>query len=224
MKLIGPCFSIGAKGTVGNCLTYSRAGGKSVGKSKSNPKQPNTEKQIGARKFMQLLIQSWSMMPTELRDWWISEAASSGMPPYQYYLKANYPAFNKLEFPYWGPMPVEEGDQPLPPPYPWGWIPSIYNFNVSAEYDVMKISCDISYGIIASCCCVCLHNDMDGLVYWNSLHYQWPLWLPTDDEVHWEGKCQMPLGTYTPLIFFLGFWGAAPLNAYFVTELTFTSP
>jgi hypothetical protein len=97
MKTTGPCLSLAASGSLGNAITYSRAGGKNICKRKSNPTQPNSLAQIAAREVMKFLINAWKNFSVEEVAYWTAQAYDSPLNIYTTWLRTQMKKFHTME-------------------------------------------------------------------------------------------------------------------------------
>jgi len=96
VKIIGPCFGLDARGTLGKSLTYSMRRGTNYIRSYVKPVNPMTYGQLQNRAAFQDGVSKWrfDVISANHKEWWTSYALGtpeSGFNRFmRYYLKANY--------------------------------------------------------------------------------------------------------------------------------------
>lgn len=96
VKVIGPCFGLDARGTLGKSLTYSIRKGVNYIRNYVVPRNPKTAAQLQNRGAFEDGVSKWrwEVIPTYQKTDWASYSAGtteSGFNRFmRYYLKANY--------------------------------------------------------------------------------------------------------------------------------------
>jgi len=111
VKLIGPCMSMEARGTLNDVITYAVLGRTCYAKSHFTPRNPKSPGQISIRCSANFLTQMWKKFPKWLQDYFIPLAKFWNLSPYHAYLKYNMLRWNDFDMavanPQWhGPEPT----------------------------------------------------------------------------------------------------------------------
>jgi len=95
-KVIGPCFGLDARGSMGNSITYSIRKGVNYTRTKVTPSNPQTDAQNELREVFADGVSKWRFgyITTNNKNWWnyyASGTTESGFNRFmRYYLSANY--------------------------------------------------------------------------------------------------------------------------------------
>jgi len=69
-KVTGPLFSMGARGTIGDAVTYSIWKGIEYARQWFIPSNPQSVTQVNVRTALTLLVALWQALPQEAKDVW----------------------------------------------------------------------------------------------------------------------------------------------------------
>ncbi len=81
-KVQAPCLSLGATGSIGGILTFSRWKGIKTARQKSNPSNPNTVAQQAQRGIFASCVDFWrtTLTAAATKTGWNAQASQSGKP------------------------------------------------------------------------------------------------------------------------------------------------
>lgn len=88
-KLIGPLFSVDARGSVGDALTYAKVGKTNYAKRYTRPTNPQTAAQTAHRLGIGFISSLWKTLTVEQKATWNQLADQLQLPPYHAFLKTN---------------------------------------------------------------------------------------------------------------------------------------
>jgi len=88
-KTTGPCFSLSARGTIANQLTFSSANGRPYVKTKSNPRNPQSTGQTYTRDGVRFITRLWAQLTAAHQQSWQLLADTLNLTPYHAFLKFN---------------------------------------------------------------------------------------------------------------------------------------
>lgn len=99
VKLKGPGLGLAAAGSVGGEVSFANWKGKPYLKTKSRPKQPNTESQIALRAIMRFLSKAWAAIDPALKATWNELAAATTISPFNAYQAYNIKRWHNFKAP-----------------------------------------------------------------------------------------------------------------------------
>lgn len=88
VKAIGPCFSTGASGSVGDALTYASLGGLNIVKRKSKPSGEPSISQLSQRSSFSDAVAYWNAMDASERLTWDAEGRARALTGYNAFLSS----------------------------------------------------------------------------------------------------------------------------------------
>lgn len=91
-KLTGPLFSLTARGTIGDALTYSAWRGVQYVRTRVVPNNPNTTNQQEVRGVFRTLAAWWNRAPTLTRAPWVAAAVGLALTDRNILVRENVPA------------------------------------------------------------------------------------------------------------------------------------
>lgn len=102
-KVIGPCFGLDARGTLGKSIVFSIRRGVNYTRQLTKPKDKKSDAQLQNRLAFQDGISKWrfaeSLITADNKTWWVYYAqgtSESGFNRFmRFYLKANYDTTTK---------------------------------------------------------------------------------------------------------------------------------
>jgi hypothetical protein len=89
VKLTGPCFSLGASGTLGKTVTFSHWKGRAYARQRIIPNNPKSGGQLGARAMWEFITQNWDALSTAEKATWAARAAQTTISPFNAYCSYN---------------------------------------------------------------------------------------------------------------------------------------
>ena len=110
VKLIGPCMSLQARGTLNNVITYAVLGQTCYAKTHFTPTNPNTNAQIGVRIMTKYLTAKWAELSTNEKAKFTTLAETLNLSPYHAWLTLNGKRWAKHQMPTIDPTSTEETD------------------------------------------------------------------------------------------------------------------
>lgn len=106
-KVIGPLFSLDARGTLGDTLIYSKQSGTTYTKAYAVPSNPKTDDQMGIRIGTKAITQAWSLLTDEQKAAWEPLADQLHLSPYHAFLAFNCRRWAKHHMPSVVPEPSQ---------------------------------------------------------------------------------------------------------------------
>lgn len=89
VKLFAPALSLGASGTIGNAITFSKWKGRSYLRERVIPANPKSGLQVGFRAMFKFLAQQWQNLTGAQQADYADLAASLAISPFNAYVKLN---------------------------------------------------------------------------------------------------------------------------------------
>ena len=113
VKLIGPCFSLAARGTLNDAITYAVLGRTCYAKSYFHPANPKSNAQVGIRAMARFLTQNWKNLTETQQAKFETIAEEWNLSPYHAWLRLNARRWNSHQ------MPISDLDYTLGPIFSW---------------------------------------------------------------------------------------------------------
>lgn len=88
-KVIGPLFSLEARGALGHTLTYAKTGNTSYTKAYKAPTNPSSTAQQIQRQMVSVITKSWADAYPLFKATWQPAADANQTTPYHAYLRSN---------------------------------------------------------------------------------------------------------------------------------------
>ena len=99
VKLLGPCQSNAASGTLAGLLTFGKTRTRSIMRKKPIPKQPLSGLQVSLRAMMTWLSRQWSTFTAPQQATWNDAFPNTEISSYNAYLKYNMQRWRSLKPP-----------------------------------------------------------------------------------------------------------------------------
>lgn len=99
VKLIAPCFSLGASGTIGKSITFSSWKGRAFARQRVIPHNPRSGGQVGARAMWAFITQNWDALSSAEKATWEDRAAQTTISPFNGYTSYNARRFSTFNAP-----------------------------------------------------------------------------------------------------------------------------
>jgi len=148
VKLRAPMMSLGASGSIGNSITFSKWKGRAYARELVVPSNPKSGLQTGFRKMFGFLSQQWASVSTVDQASWDDQADAIVASAFNAYMKANQLRWRNFSPPSQAQGVSGAGDQVA-----WNTVP-----DATAGVDSVTIDWDITTA-----------NDGWGLIIYRSL-------------------------------------------------------
>jgi len=150
VKLIGPCHSTTASGTLAAILNFRKAKRGHNARKKPQPKDPRTVPQQATRTMFTYLTQTWSLLSTADRSTWTNIFPNKKQSAYLNYLQYNLDRWTRFRFPS-QTFPATEN----------GSLPAVFAFMASTQIYYITTTNFFPTGK-ADCCAIAVFRSPTG--------------------------------------------------------------
>ncbi len=132
-----PLLSVGARGTIGDTLTFQKRGQLTIARKKPIPENPRSEAQLAQRQVYRDAISAWHALTAEEKEAW--RGVCPGLSPYH--------CFMRSELTYVPPLPPEltlyeyynTGDTSYFSAHDTAWVAQTFTPEISHEITLVKL-------------------------------------------------------------------------------------
>lgn len=89
VKVVGPCLSLGASGTIGDALTFFQWKGRACVRERVTPANPKSAGQRGVRAMFKFLAQVWDGLTAGNKSSWEDRAKAKNVSPFNAFMSFN---------------------------------------------------------------------------------------------------------------------------------------
>lgn len=115
-----PLLSLGARGTIGDSLTFQKRGRGTIAREKPIPKDPKSEAQLAWRQVYRDAVAAWRALTAQEKEAW--RGICPGLPAYQCFMRS------QLKYvPPPPPIPIDIGADPTDRSYSYPWGDTLIN-------------------------------------------------------------------------------------------------